>query len=187
MSATSGSEQTNRRSSGDDVETLTIREAAELLGVHSNTIRRRVKSGQIRAEKLRTDRGEEYRIFLDDLKRGPRAIGEVPVGATEIAPRSPAMRAFREEDAEIPQAGTLYEDLKCALTEAATLRTERDIVQRQYSEAKTELDELRGRVDDAESRAMKLESERIELLSELEQVRSAYRRSRDGGKKRWRG
>lgn len=171
---------------------LSIREAAELLGVHSNTIRRRVKSGQIKAEKFRTERGEEYRIPLDSLERGPRVIGEVSSKNTEGRPRSPALRGYSEDELggeeELPSSGRLYADLKAAIGDAAKLRTERDIAQQNYSEAKKELDDLRRRIDDAEARAMKLESERIELLSELEQVRVAYRRSREGRKKKsWRG
>lgn len=165
--------------------TVTIREAAEMLGVHANTVRRRVKSGELRAEKLRTERGEEYRIPVDDLKRGPRVVTEIVPKRNVASGASHAKRSYSEKSGEQPlEVSELYSDLKEALREAATLRTERDIVQRQFAEARDELEELRKRADDAESRAMKLETERIELLSELEQVRIAYRRSREG-KKRW--
>lgn len=172
------------RESGEPA-TVTIREAAEMLGVHVNTVRRRVKNGEFRAEKCRTERGEEYRIPVDELERGRRVITEITPRTRGNGGGSPATRGLIEGRAGAGLDVTqLYSDLKEAVREAAALRTERDIVQRQYAEAREELEELRKRVDDAEARAMKLETERIELLSELEQVRIAYRHSRDG-KRRW--
>lgn len=166
---------------------MNIREAAEMLGVHVNTIRRRVKSGELQAEKLRTERGEEYRILVDDLKQLPRAVTEIVSKHGGNGSKSGAQRSHAElPERQCIDAASVYSDLKDALREAATLRAERDIVQRQYTEARVELDGLRKRVDDAESRAMKLETERIELLAELEQTRIAYRHSRDWKKRKGR-
>lgn len=184
MSITSGNRSI---SPSPGLATVNIREAAEMLGVHANTIRRRVKSGELRAEKLRTERGEEYRISVDDLKQVPRVV-------TEISPKRSGGRGGAavgrpiddDQEGQSLDVASVYSDLKEALREAATLRTERDIVQRQYADARTELEDLRKRADDAEVRAMKLETERIELLSELEQTRIAYRHSREGKKRRGR-
>lgn len=189
MSATQGRDQRRKaREVGEPPVTLTIREAADLLGVHMNTVRRRVKAGQLTAEKLRTDRGEEYRIYLDDLKLGPRAITEISNRTGNNGSSALPADEVVEEEAEeqLPESSTLYQDLKDALVEAASLRTERDIVQRQYTDARSELEDLRTRCADAEARALKLESERIELLAELEQLRIHYRRRRES-KKRWKG
>lgn len=186
MSVTSGSRSI---SANPGLATVNIREAAEMLGVHANTVRRRVKSGELRAEKLRTERGEEYRISVDDLKRVPRVVTEIVPkrGGNGNGNGSEAGRSIvNEPEGQSLDVTAVYGDLKDALREAATLRTERDIVQRQYADARVELEDLRKRVDDAESRAMKLETERIELLAELEQTRIAYRHSRDWKKRKGR-
>lgn len=47
---------------GEERETLTIRQAATLLGVHPNTVRNRIKAGVYQAEKVVTERGETYII-----------------------------------------------------------------------------------------------------------------------------
>ena len=46
---------------------VTVGEAAELLGVHRNTVRNRIKSGRIRATKIIEGEREEYRIDRDSL------------------------------------------------------------------------------------------------------------------------
>ena len=46
----------------EERETLTIRQAATLLGVHPNTVRNRIKAGVYQAEKVVTERGETYII-----------------------------------------------------------------------------------------------------------------------------
>lgn len=184
MSITSGSRSISASAAP---ATVNIREAAEMLGVHANTIRRRVKSGELQAEKLRTERGEEYRISVDDLKQASRVVTEIVPKRSGIGSTSGAGRSIADSsEGQSLDLASVYSDLKDALREAATLRTERDIVQRQYADARVELEDLRKRADDAEGRAMKLETERIELLSELEQTRIAYRHSREGRKRKGR-
>ena len=52
---------------GEERETLTIRQAATLLGVHPNTVRNRIKAGVYQAEKVVTERGETYIIPRSEL------------------------------------------------------------------------------------------------------------------------
>ncbi len=54
-------------SMGEERETLTIRQAATLLGVHPNTVRNRIKTGVYQAEKIVTERGETYIIPRSEL------------------------------------------------------------------------------------------------------------------------
>src|ERR671910_1985137 len=46
---------------------LTIAEAADLLGVHKNTVRNRIKNGSYRAEIVQTERGPTYLIERESL------------------------------------------------------------------------------------------------------------------------
>ena len=58
-------QDTNNIGSGGD--TLTIAEAASLLGVHKNTVRNRIKNGSYRAELVQTERGPTYLIERESL------------------------------------------------------------------------------------------------------------------------
>lgn len=60
-----GLHNTNNPDRGAD--TVTIAEAAALLGVHPNTIRNRVKEGLYKAEKVLTERGPTWFIERDSL------------------------------------------------------------------------------------------------------------------------
>ena len=53
------------------IETVTIAEAAALLGVHRNTVRNRIKAGRYRAHKLVTAQGETYAIERESLGLAP--------------------------------------------------------------------------------------------------------------------
>lgn len=185
-------------------ESVTIREAAEMLGVHMNTVRRKVRSGAIRAEKLRTDRGEEYRIPLAEIESGPGGTGRLAevrsaMGGNGASAKVTGQKAdaadserrdvrvlLRPDDAIPIEKTVIYEDLKHALQDAAALKAERDLLNEQLADAAGELRELRGRCRDADSRIVDLETERVETLSELEQVRAAYRRMRESMGRRWR-
>src|ERR671915_1036622 len=52
---------------GSVSDSLTISEAATLLGVHKNTVRNRIKDGTYKAEKVITERGETYLIERKSL------------------------------------------------------------------------------------------------------------------------
>src|SRR5215203_4840498 len=63
---------------------LTIAEAADLLGVHKNTVRNRIKNGSYRAEIVQTERGPTYLIERESLltnlsantlSRAPQVLG----------------------------------------------------------------------------------------------------------------
>jgi excisionase family DNA binding protein len=58
-------QDTNKIGRGGD--TLTIAEAATLLGVHKNTVRNRIKNGAYRAEMVQTERGPTYLIDRESL------------------------------------------------------------------------------------------------------------------------
>ena len=74
---------------------LTIREASQLIGRTSATIRRYIRSGRLKAEKEIGKFGEEYRIRRDDLLAlglapAPEApSGDAPAALVRSAPPSP--------------------------------------------------------------------------------------------------
>jgi excisionase family DNA binding protein len=50
-------------------ETLTIKQAAALLGVHPNTVRNRIKSGMYKAEKVITEHGETFMLSRSEFEK----------------------------------------------------------------------------------------------------------------------
>jgi excisionase family DNA binding protein len=70
--------------SGEDVTRgrVTIREAATLLGVHTNTVRNRIKDGTLQAEKIVTKRGPTWMIDRNSLTNNTP-----PVGSQQIVVR----------------------------------------------------------------------------------------------------
>jgi excisionase family DNA binding protein len=63
-------------------DTLSIREAAELLGKDASTIRRRIQRKHIAAYKRETEHGYEWRIFAESL-------GAAPLGMHPLQDASP--------------------------------------------------------------------------------------------------
>jgi excisionase family DNA binding protein len=62
-------------------QTYTINEAAALTGLHGNTIRKRIKQGQLEARVRPGKFGEEYRISYEALKAAGMLPEEGPLGS----------------------------------------------------------------------------------------------------------
>jgi len=59
-----------------DAVQLTVTEAAQVYGVHSKTIRRRIKRGELQAQKVKTPQGYEWEVTVqqDDMPPEETAI-----------------------------------------------------------------------------------------------------------------
>jgi len=60
---------------------LSIKEAAKVLGISPNTIRARIKSGELMAGKVKGATGEQWRVFVDapDKPLVPESVGSAEV------------------------------------------------------------------------------------------------------------
>ena len=96
---------------------VTLAEAATLLGLSVDTVRRRVKRGELEARMVPTERGAAYRVRL------PSALDTAPtVGSPEPMVGSAPMQAA--SGAEASELAALVRDLQAELlrrTEAAAL------------------------------------------------------------------
>ena len=115
-------------------DTLTIRQAAALLGVHPNTVRNRIKAETYRAEKVVTEHGETYLIPRSELSQASITNNVVTPTPTQL-PSQPlpdvreAMRAMLEPF--VKELGEVREELgrerqrrQHSEEEAATLRAQ---------------------------------------------------------------
>jgi excisionase family DNA binding protein len=71
-------------------ETLTIKQAATLLGVHPNTVRNRIKSGVYEAEKVITEHGETFLLSRSELEK------QLPTNTVPRASQSQPLPIVRE-------------------------------------------------------------------------------------------
>ena len=67
------------------MEYLTLKEVAAALGVSADTVRRRIKSGQLKAEKVEGVHGLQWMIKADDLTASAEIVEVIPV-KTELNP-----------------------------------------------------------------------------------------------------
>lgn len=54
-----------------DAVKLTVTEAAQVYGVHSKTIRRRIKRGELQAQKVKTPQGYEWEVAVQQADMPP--------------------------------------------------------------------------------------------------------------------
>ena len=123
----------------------TIAEAAPLLGVSVDTVRRRVKRGQLESRQVRTQHGPTWEVCLGTLQGEPAPAAEGTEGAAQAAEdRSQAMAVW---------AATLLAPLAAELGEARqTIERQAETIGRQGAEldqARGTLGELQARYDQA--------------------------------------
>lgn len=117
------------------VETISIKEAAEILDVSPKTIRAMLKRGDIRAEKAQGRHGEEWRIYPDSLAEEPctdhgNDLGNIQgrVGQGARHGQSNVPDQFFEIQTENAVLKTKVEDLERLIS-----RLEKDLDERQRS------------------------------------------------------
>ncbi len=136
------------------IETLTIAEAAALLGVHRNTVRNRVKAGRYKAYKVVTPQGETYAI--------DRASLDVPLTTT---PDNGAQAQVHDN-----RDNPIQSD---ALASAAQSSHQLAVVQQLLAPFVEELSRTNAELGRAQERLGATERERDHLRAEVERLRAA--------------
>ena len=110
------------------LDTLSVQEAAEALGVTPKTIRRRIKQGALQGFKQPTSQGYEWRVRLD---------GQVDAHAVQVD--APTAEVGREMDTPAPPLGGLV-DTQGAAEVALKALTVLEHIQQEH---RAEVEELR--------------------------------------------
>jgi hypothetical protein len=114
---------------------VTIREASTLLGVHPNTVRKRVKDGVYEAEKISTEHGFTWMIHRNTL------LNTSPTTDTQISPLQSAINLETTPEAFVQgMLRPFVEDLGRVREELGAERVLRE-------QAERERDELRRRLE----------------------------------------
>ncbi len=136
------------------IETLTIAEAAALLGVHRNTVRNRVKAGRYKAYKVVTPQGETYAI--------ERASLDLPL--TTTSDNGAQAQVHDNRDNPI-QSG--------ALAPAAQSSQQLAVVQQLLAPFVEELSRTNAELGRVQERLRATERERDSLRAEVERLKAA--------------
>jgi excisionase family DNA binding protein len=195
-----------------DSPTYTIAETAALTGLHKNTIRMRVKLGQIPAFRAAGKFGEEYRISQSTLvAAGLLTPPELPHAAAPSLPQETSGRPVEpahegphtpsQEGPHIPSQGPLLDLLQrheqsiyrlgwleSELARHKALEEHTDSLQAAAQEKELENRELRRELERAQERAREIEELRSlirEMERDTERMREEVERHRAAAIRRW--
>ena len=135
----------------DSADTVTIAEAAALLGVHRNTVRNRVKAGRYRAHKVVTPQGETFAI--------ERASLGLPPGGLHNGPHNPSHAQVHHN----PSAPSQPAPAPGGLQEAQQLA----VVQRLLAPFIAELSRTHAELGRTQERLVAAERDRDRLAAEV--------------------
>ncbi len=145
-------------------EGLTIHQAALQLGMSESTIRRRIKDGSLKASRIPTSQGFEWRILLDEhpLVAGDGQVvtngeylltndGEVPIFGEQVLTKDDQLATITDR-----AASSVMEQLQPLLEQLSTERDRGNELQRQNVELAARCGYLQARLEAAEQRVLAL-------------------------------
>ena len=151
------------------LDTLSVQEAAEALGVTPKTIRRRIKQGTLQGFKQPTSQGYEWRVRLD---------GQVDAHAVQVD--TPTAEVGREMDTPAPPLGGQV-DTQDAAEVALKALTVLEHIQQEHraevEELRRENQQLAGQLGFGQAKLQDAE-EQIRLLAAPQTRRRRPRRQR---------
>jgi excisionase family DNA binding protein len=184
--------------------TYTIAEAAALTGLHKNTIRMRVKLGQIPAHRAQGKFGEEYRIERAVLVELGLISPHEPPPTPTVTPSSPEPDLLESprldtpptaSQAALPDLLQRHEQsmyrlgwLEAELARHKALAENAESLQQTAQERELELRELRRDLERAQERNREIEELRNlvrEMMRETERMREEVERHRAAAARRW--
>ena len=130
-----GEENAGINSNVRDEGRVTITEAATLLGVHPNTVRKRVKAGFYKAEKVFTENGFTWMLDPDSLVNAPLPKASQHPPSQDVNPNS------------VTPMGVVQDLLRPFIEDLGRVREELGAERVRRERAERERDELRARLE----------------------------------------
>jgi excisionase family DNA binding protein len=169
--------------------TVGTKEAAALLGCSEDRVRRMIRTGELRAEKVRRRFGMDTRsigrLTNGAAKKREGRGGTPPEPEEQVtAPPAPELPADAAPAAETPVAPEPDPKEAAAEAEAARLREERDRWQQLWGQAQEELGRLSGDAERArmlEARADGIAQAEARAQAEAERAKAIEARAEAGG------
>ena len=111
-----------------------LQDAAAVLGVSVNTLRKRIRAGQVRAERVERPQGYIWQVNLDDVHPPDQPATDPPIQEGPSRLRQPAM-ALRQAEAMAVYTRSLLEPLVALVEQQeATIRDQAETIGRQAAE-----------------------------------------------------
>jgi hypothetical protein len=143
---------------------VTIHQAALRLGMSESTIRRRIKDGSLKASRIPTSQGFEWRVLLDGQvpsvgdaqvlttdENVLTAGEEVPIGGEQVATTDDRLATIADD-----AASTVMEQLRPLLEQLNAERERGEVLQRQNVELAGRCGYLQARLEAAEKQVLAL-------------------------------
>lgn len=184
--------------------TYTIAEAASLTGLHKNTIRMRVKLGQLAAQRASGKFGEEYRITQQALVEAGLLTPPEPPAAPAASPPPPTTELKQSQEDYTPYTPSqaslqdLFQRheqsmfrlgyLEAELARHKALAEHAESVQAAATEKELELRQLRRELEQAHERVREIDELRglvREMERDTERLREEVERHRLAASRRW--
>jgi hypothetical protein len=149
---------------------VTIREASTLLGVHPNTVRKRVKDGVYEAERISTEHGFTWMIHRNTLLNTP------PTEDTQISPLQSAGNLETTPEAFVQaMLSPFVEDLGRVREELGAERVLREQAERERDRLSAELEAFREARDAPETAAEDTDSVDVPPQEDVQRRSWLYR------------
>jgi len=147
-----------------------LQEAATLLGIGVNTLRRHITAGQVRAERVQRPQGYVWRVYLDGRHPANDLAGDPLIQeATGRLPQPPAQLAQAEVLASLIQA-TLTPIVAPLVAEQAALR---QTVERQAEQLVGQAERVGALIEQVGHRERELDRSSAEIATLNETMRAA--------------
>lgn len=162
---------------------LSVKEAADLIGYHPQTVRSKIKQGILKAEKFHGSNGPEWRIDPEDVEE---LASKAQAQTDDSKPNLSRMSATLTELKDLMQrVANTQKRLQPAPEEIETRREQRERIEEaltgnveriqelatENAELKQELAQSRQNAEELQDRADTLQQERDRLQRELQQER----------------
>ncbi len=151
---------------------VSVGEAAQILGIHRNTVHHRIKTGRLRAHKVVEGEREVYRIERDSLGIGRPSADVHTLDAQRPMPAQDVAKMLMDRLEDIVQGYAI---------KLGDMREQLGIERTKRQQAEEELERLQADIEAEREEARKERERALELEMQLREARKSWWRRLFGG------